>query len=67
MAQLNAGHIVGYGPKPLRLGHHLFARDEKKIRLRVDELADEPGAGDPVDLDPLAGDPFHAGFSMARV
>jgi hypothetical protein len=38
---------------------HLIARDEQELGLRVDESADQPGAGDPVDVGVLSGDPLH--------
>src|SRR5260221_8537512 len=34
-----------------------FARDELEASLRIDEAADQPSAGDAVDIDALARDP----------
>src|SRR5690606_41588570 len=49
--------VEGRGRKPLAHGDDLRRRDEKELGRRVDEAADQPGAGDAVDLGPLAGDP----------
>jgi hypothetical protein len=40
----------------------LIRRDEEELGLGVDELANQPRAGDAVYLDVLAGDPFHIGL-----
>src|SRR6185437_13234178 len=37
----------------------LGGRNVEDLRTGVDELADQPGAGDPVGLGPGAGNPFH--------
>src|SRR5262249_22208576 len=44
---------------PLRHFQHLVLRHEEKVSLRVDEFADEPGAGYPVHFDSFAGNPLH--------
>src|SRR5262249_44008612 len=48
---------------------YLFGRGEQKCGFGVDEAADEPRAGDAVDLGPLAGNPAvlaGRGLSAAR-
>ena len=40
--------------------------DENKVRVRVYEPLDEPGAGDAVHLDVLTSDPFHDGSPFRR-
>src|SRR5436309_9512568 len=34
-----------------------LACDELEARVRIDEATDEPGAGHPIDVNPLPGDP----------
>src|SRR5262252_9796903 len=60
MPQLDVFHVVEDGIQALSLVDDLVGRDENKLRVLVDEFLDEPWAGDPVDLDVLARDPFHA-------
>src|SRR5262244_3822479 len=60
MLQLDVFHVVEDGVQALSLVDHLVGRDENELRVPVDEFLDEPWAGDPVDLDALARDPFHA-------
>src|SRR5215813_10159044 len=60
MPQLDVFHVVEGGVQALSLVDDLVGRDENKLRVPVDEFLDEPWAGDPVDLDVLARDPFHA-------
>src|SRR5262249_20633998 len=60
MLQLDVFHVVEDGVQALSLVDHLVGRDENALRVPVDEFLDEPWAGDPVDLDALALDPFHA-------
>jgi hypothetical protein len=57
--ELSAGRVVGV--RALALGHFkdLLGGDVEELRLRVDEVANQPGAGDPVGLRPLACDPLH--------
>src|SRR3990172_8031142 len=59
MPQLGAGNVERNRPEPLRFIRHPVRRDKEELRRRVDELADEPGAGDPIDLDVFARDPPH--------
>src|SRR4051812_3053899 len=59
VAELDAGHVERYGARASGDLHHPFRRHEQKLGGRVDELADEPGAGDSILLDALAGDPLH--------
>src|SRR5215471_7399220 len=60
MPQLDVFHVVEDGIQALSLVDDLVGRDENKLRVLVDEFLNEPWAGDPVDLDALARDPFHA-------
>ncbi len=64
MTQLDASEIKRDGAEPLRFAHHLVGRDEEELCLGVDELRDQPGAGDSVHLDMGAGDPFHGRLSF---
>src|SRR3989442_1667049 len=53
-------------PKPTATGLasralDLLNRNEQELRLPIDERANEPRAGHPVDLDVGARDPFHPG------
>src|SRR5258708_17459326 len=54
------------GMKVLADGGHLWWRNKQKYRVRIDEPADQPGAGDAVDLRPRAGDPDGAAVRIAR-
>ena len=38
---------------------HIVARHEQELRVGIDEPSDQPGAGDPVDVGVLSGDPLH--------
>src|ERR1700745_970679 len=60
MPQFDVFHVVEDGVQALSLVDHLVGWDENELRVPVDEFLDEPWAGDPVDLDVLALDPFHA-------
>jgi len=44
----------------------LGRRHEQEHRVRIDEAPDQPGAGDPIDLRPRAGDPDGAPLRVAR-
>src|SRR5258707_13872168 len=59
MAKLNVFDVVGNGVEAFRLSHHLLCRHKHELGVLVDELLDQPGAGDAVDLDLFSGDPFH--------
>ena len=59
MAKLDVLDVVGNGVEPLCLGHHLVRRRKDEFGVLVDELLDEPGAGDAVDLDVFSGNPLH--------
>src|SRR3972149_1265499 len=48
MPQLGAGDVERNRSEQLRLIRHLVRRDEDELRRRIDELPDEPGAGDPI-------------------
>src|SRR5438093_6814960 len=43
-----------------------LARDELEARVGIDEAADEPGAGHPVDVNPLPGHPGPAADLLAH-
>jgi len=56
----HAGHVIRCGAGGRRDLHDFAARHIEKLRAFVDEAGDQPGAGDAVDLGPLAGNPFHS-------
>src|SRR5262249_50633422 len=58
--QFDVFHVVEDGAQAFGLVHHLVGWNENELRVLVDEFLDQPWAGDPVDLDVLARDPFHA-------
>jgi hypothetical protein len=66
VAPEHAVDVEGRGAEALGDGQHLGRIDEQEHRLRVDEAADQPGAGDAVDLGPGAGDPDGAALGIAR-
>jgi hypothetical protein len=43
---------------------NLAARDEQKLSLAINEASDEPGTGNPVNVNVRAGNPFHGCFSF---
>ena len=49
-------------PFPLGDRHHLVGGHEQELGLRIDELLDEPRAGDPVHLDLLGIEIVERGF-----
>src|SRR3989304_6303220 len=59
MPQLGAGAGERNRSEPLRLIRHPVRRDEDELRRRIDELTDEPGAGDPLNLAAGPRAPFH--------
>ena len=56
--RLGAGDVVRGRAGRGGHGEDALGRCEQECRLRFDEAADEPWAGDAVDLRPLAGHPF---------
>ena len=52
--------------EPLRDGRDLGRRHEQEHGCRIDEAADQPGAGDAVDLGPRARHPDRAAAAVAR-
>src|SRR5215470_3584528 len=56
---LDALDVIGRRSFALRHVHHLLGWHEQELRLRVDEFADQPRAGDPVNLHVLTCHPFH--------
>src|SRR5262245_13513984 len=59
VAQLDSFYIVGSGAQPRRFAHNLLGGREEELRLRIDELLDQPRARDPVDFHALSGNPLH--------
>src|SRR5262245_39344445 len=59
MAQLDILDIVRNGVAPLCLVHDFFGRREDELGVFVDKLLDQPRAGNAVDFDMFARDPFH--------
>src|SRR5262245_23842455 len=60
MAELDVLDVVGNGIEARCLRHHLLRRHKYELGVLIDELLDEPRAGDAIYLDLFAGDPFHA-------
>ena len=56
----------GVAREALRHAVDLRRRDEQEHRARIDEAADEPGAGDAVDLGPRARHPDGAALRVER-
>jgi hypothetical protein len=61
VGELGVGGVEGVGGLNLGHGQDLVGGDVADLGLGVDEPLDQPGAGDPVGLGTLAGDPLHAG------
>jgi len=59
----SAGTVVGHGTQALRLLQDPIGRHIEELGARVNEAAHQPGAGDAVDLGPLARDPARGPFS----
>src|SRR5438067_9368428 len=59
MAELDVFHIERNGLFALGDLHYLFGRYEQELGLVVDELPDQPRAGDPVYLHAFTCDPLH--------
>src|SRR5580700_3762000 len=55
--RLGARNVIGGGAGHLDGVEYMLGRDKQKRCLRIDEAADQPRAGDAVDLRPFAGDP----------
>ena len=55
--RLGAGDVVWGGPGLGGNGEDALGRGEEEFGLRIDEGADQPGTGDPIDFGALAGDP----------
>ena len=56
----------GVGGEPFGDGRDIGRRDEQEHRRRIDEAADQPRAGDAVDLRPRARHPHGAAVAVAR-
>src|SRR5262249_35164995 len=56
-----AGGVEADGVFTLGCVEDLVGGDVEDLGIGVDELGDQPGAGDPVGLGPGAGDPLHDG------
>jgi hypothetical protein len=59
VGELGVGGIEGARGLDLDHGQHLVSRDIADLGLGVDEAADQPGTGDPVDLGTRTGNPPH--------
>ena len=66
MAPEHVLDVEGRGVESLADRQHLGRRDEQEYGVRIDEAADQPRAGDAVDLRPRAGDPDRAALRVAR-
>jgi hypothetical protein len=65
VAELGARGVVRRRALSLRGRGHLLRRHEQKLRVAVDELPDEPRAGDAVHLHSGTCDPLHGVFLAA--
>src|SRR5262249_13604912 len=59
VTELDVLYVVWSGAEAFCFLHHLVGRDENELSVLVDKFLDQPRAGDAVDLDPFACDPFH--------
>ena len=59
MTELHVLDVVRNGAEAFRFLHHLVRRDEDELGILVDEFLDQPGASNPINLDPFARDPLH--------
>ena len=59
VAELDIRHIEGDAALAFGNSQDLVGFDEDELGGGVDETADQPGAGDPVDLDSCSGDVLH--------
>src|SRR5205809_5783576 len=59
VSQLHAFHVIGGRLLPFGDGHYLIGGHEQKLRLRIDEFADEPRTSYPVDMNVRSRYPFH--------
>jgi hypothetical protein len=59
MAEFDVLDVIGNGVEPLGFVHHLVRRHEDEFRIFVDEVLDQPRAGDPIDFDAFPRNPFH--------
>jgi hypothetical protein len=57
MAQLDAGNVVGRCASLAGDGENAIGRHKEKFGVRIDEAADEPRTGYPVNFWPFARDP----------
>src|SRR5688572_22390424 len=62
MGELDIGNVVGDRRFFLSDFSHLRGRNVQELGLRIDEAPHEPGAGDAVDLRPLARHPARGGI-----
>src|SRR6266566_3970672 len=56
---LRVFRIVGVGALTLPNLEHLLGRHVEELRLGIDEVLDQPGAGDPVGLRSFSCNPLH--------
>ena len=58
-------HVEGGGIEPAGSLQHIGRRYEQEAGARIDEAADQPWAGDAVDLGPGTGHPDRASLGIA--
>src|SRR5262245_13941132 len=58
MGELNVGNVVGDGVLGLGFGEYLVGGHIAELGIGIDEAADEPRTRDPINLGPLASNPF---------
>src|SRR5690242_1974664 len=59
MTEFDIFDVIGNGIESFGFVHRLVRRHEHELRVLVDEMFDQPRAGDPIDFDVFAGDPLH--------
>src|SRR5438046_2964041 len=64
VAPEHAINVEGRRPEPVRHGGHFGCFNKEEHRQGIDEAADQPRAGNPVYLGPLACDPDGAALMV---
>src|SRR5262249_4780641 len=67
MTKLDVLYVVRDRFKAFCFIHHLFSWHEDEFSIFVDKVLDQPWAGNAVDFDIFARDPFHATSLFALV
>jgi hypothetical protein len=59
VSKLHPFYVIGNGSLSFSDLHHLVRGDEQELGVLVHEFLDQPGAGDAIDFDVFARNPFH--------